>query len=164
MRTITVLIGGAVVFVLLGALALASGNPRAASPTAAAAATAAPAAETGTLSPRGAVLGKTSQKVGDLTITLSAPKAAPVRGQNTVEALILNTSGQAVNDAKISFDLDMTNMSHGRNVVTAERIADGRYAANVTFMMPGPWRIISTVERGGKAIGSARFDFNVNMR
>jgi len=95
-----------------------------------------------------------------------AERAAARSGtrQNMIEALLVNAAGQAVNDATVSFDLDMTNMSHGRNVVQAQRVGDGRYDGNVFFMMPGPWRIIATVERGGKAVGSARFDFNVNLR
>ena len=65
---------------------------------------------------------------------------------------------------KVTFDIDMTNMSHGKNVTPAAHVADGRYAANLTFMMPGPWRLIVAVQRGGQQLGTARFDFNVNMR
>ena len=87
-----------------------------------------------------------------------------MRGQNTLEALVLDSKGAPVSDALLSFDIDMTNMSHGKNVAPAPHVADGRYTANMTFMMPGPWRLIVAVQRGGQQLGSARFDFNVNMR
>jgi hypothetical protein len=159
LRTTTIIMAVGVIFLLLVAVAFASSGGSKTSPAAASA----PATVQG-LAPRGAVLGKGSQQIGDLTVWLTAPSKSPARGQNTVEALIVNSAGQAVNDATVSFDLDMTNMSHGRNVVEAPRVGDGRYESNVFFMMPGPWRIIAAVERGGKPVGSARFDFNVNLR
>jgi YtkA-like len=164
MRTTAVLMGVVGVFLALVVVAFVASAGSKTTPVVASQAVSAPAATGQSLTPQGTVLGKGSQQIGDLTVWLSAPKAAPVRGQNVIEALIVNASGQAVNDARVSFDLDMTNMSHGKNVLEALRVGDGRYDGNVSFMMPGPWRIIAAVERGGKAVGSARFDFTVNLR
>jgi hypothetical protein len=69
-----------------------------------------------------------------------------------------------VDDATISFDIDMTNMSHGKYVVAAAPQGNGRYAGQVRFMMPGPWRAIARIERPGQPAEQVRFDFNVNMR
>jgi len=114
--------------------------------------------------PNGNVLGGGSKQIGDLTVWLSAPAKSPVRGQNALEALVVDGSGAPVTDAQVSFDIDMTNMSHGKNVTPASYVADGRYSADVSFMMPGPWRLIVAVQRAGKQVGNARYDFNVNMR
>lgn len=100
---------------------------------------------------------------GELFVWVYSSPNPPIRGSNTFEAVIADAAGQAVSDAKISFDVDMTNMSHGKNVVTAAAKGEGRYTGNISFMMPGPWRLIVAVERGGKT-SQVRFDFNVNSR
>jgi hypothetical protein len=116
------------------------------------------------VTPNGNVLGGGSKQIGELTVWLSDPAGTPVRGQNKLEALVVDAKGTPVTDARLSFDIDMTNMSHGKNVTPAPHVADGRYSANISFMMPGPWRLIVAVERGGQQIGNTRYDFNVNMR
>ena len=114
--------------------------------------------------PTGTILGGGSKQIGDLTVWLSTPAAAPARGQNLLQALVTDGAGKPVSDARLTFDVDMTNMSHGKNVTAAAHVADGRYDANVNFMMPGPWRLIVALERAGQQAGTARFDFNVNAR
>ena len=94
---------------------------------------------------------------------MGAPNPA-VRGNNTLDAAITDAAGQPVADAKVSFDIDMTNMSHGKNVVTAAPAGNGHYTGKVFYMMPGPWRVIVTVERAGQPAASVRFDFSVNLR
>ena len=84
----------------------------------------------------------------------------PSRGDNTLEALVTDSNGQPITDATISFDIDMTNMSHGRNVTTASSLGEGRYSAEIHFLMPGPWRVIVGVERAGQST-TVRFDFMV---
>lgn len=116
------------------------------------------------VSPAGALLGGSGQRVGDLNVWLSSVFGAPGRGQAQVEALVTDGRGQPVNDIKVYFDVDMTNMSHGKYIAPATRIADGRYNGAVFFMMPGPWRIIVSIERAGRSVGVARFDFLVGLR
>jgi hypothetical protein len=57
----------------------------------------------------------------------------------------------------------MTNMSHGKNVVNANATGDGHYNGNVSFLMPGPWRVIVGIDRSGQT-STVRFDFNVNFK
>jgi hypothetical protein len=103
-----------------------------------------------------------STKQGDgLKVSLSSNPNPPIRGNNTFEAFITDAQGNPVSDAKVSFDIDMTNMSHGKNVITASSLGDGRYNGKVYFMMPGPWRLIVNIERTGQTT-PVRFDFNVN--
>jgi len=90
-----------------------------------------------------------------------ASAAAPKRGTAQLEALVLDKDNQPVTDAAVSFDIDMTNMSHGKNVIKITAAGDGHYAGEVHFMMGGPWRVIVTIERGNQTPVSARFNFNV---
>ena len=105
-----------------------------------------------------------SKQLSGLTVTLLSSPAQPIRGVGTLEVVITNAQAQPVTDAQVSFDIDMTNMSHGKYVVAATQMAKGRYAGQVRFMMPGPWRTIVTVERPGQQPVQVRFDFPVNLR
>ncbi len=100
---------------------------------------------------------------GDLFVWIYSSPNPPVRGSNTFEAFVTDASGQPITDAKLSFDIDMTNMSHGRNVVQAAPAGSGRYNGKLSFMMPGPWRVNVGIERAGTAT-TVRFDFNVSSR
>ena len=104
------------------------------------------------------------KQAGAYTVSLAGAPNPAVRGKNTVDATITDANGQPVTDAKVSFDIDMTNMSHGKNVVVATPAGEGHYWGKVTYMMAGPWRVIVTVERPGQAAASVRFDISVNQR
>jgi hypothetical protein len=110
----------------------------------------------------GAPLG--SQQGNDLVIVLTGNPALPVRGRNVLDALVTDAAGRPVTDAQVSFDLDMTTMSHGLNIVPAQPTGDGHYAGQVFFMMPGPWRVITVIERPDKPVERIRFNFNVQLR
>ena len=97
---------------------------------------------------------------GDLLVWIFSDPNPPVRGDNTLEALVTDSNGQPITDVTISFDIDMTNMSHGKNVVTASSLGEGRYSAEIHFLMPGPWRVIVGIERAGQTT-TVRFDFMV---
>ena len=97
---------------------------------------------------------------GDLLVWIFSDPNPPSRGDNTLEALVTDSNGQPITDATISFDIDMTNMSHGRNVTAASSLGDGRYSAELHFLMPGPWRVIVGIERAGQTT-TVRFDFMV---
>ncbi len=97
---------------------------------------------------------------GDLLVWIFSDPNPPSRGETTLEVLIADLDGQPVSDAAISFDIDMTNMSHGRNVTAASSLGDGRYSGDVHFLMPGPWRVIIGIEHAGQTT-TVRFDFIV---
>ena len=67
----------------------------------------------------------------DLLVWIFSDPNPPSRGDNTLEALVTDSNGQPITDATISFDIDMTNMSHGKNVVTASSLGEGRYSAEI---------------------------------
>jgi hypothetical protein len=105
-----------------------------------------------------------NKKSVNFVVRLSSSPTPPIRGIGTLEAVVTDAKGQPINDAQVSFDLDMTTMSHGKNIVAAAPQGNGRYVGQVRFMMPGPWRAITVVERPGQPAEQMRFDFNVNFR
>ena len=100
---------------------------------------------------------------GEILIWIYGNPNPPIRGSNTLEVFVADTNGKPITDAKVSFDIDMTNMSHGKNVVVASSLGEGRYNGNVRFLMPGPWRVIVGVDRNGQT-EKVRFEFNVNWQ
>ncbi|MGE5602096.1 MAG: FixH family protein [Nitrososphaerales archaeon] len=109
--------------------------------------------------PAGPVLG--SQRQGDLTAWLMSKPAQPQRGTAEMDAYLAGADGKPVTDAQVTFDIDMTNMSHGLNQVQADPAEAGHYVGQVRFMMPGPWRVIAIVDRPGQETARLRFDFMV---
>lgn len=105
-----------------------------------------------------------TKQVGEFKLSLYNSPNPPIRGANVMQVSLTDAAGKPVTDAKVSFDLDMTNMSHGKNVVPAEPAGQGLYSGQVSFMMPGPWRSIVVIERPGQPPLQARFDFRVNLR
>jgi hypothetical protein len=100
---------------------------------------------------------------GDLFVWIYSDPNPPIRGGNTFEAFVTDANGQPITDAKITFDIDMINMSHGKNVVDATSMGEGHYIGNVHFLMSGPWRVLVAIERSGQT-STVRFDFNVNFK
>lgn len=109
-----------------------------------------------------AALGR--QQGSDLVIVLMGNPAVPIRGRNVLDALVADAAGRPVTDAQVSFDLDMTTMSHGLNIVPAQPTGNGHYSGQVFFMMPGPWRVITVIERPNKPVERLRFNFNVKLK
>jgi len=105
-----------------------------------------------------------TRQVGNYKLSLYSSPNPPIRGANVMQLTLTDAAGKPVTDAKVAFDLDMTTMSHGKNVVPAEPAGQGLYSGQVFFMMPGPWRSIVVIERPGQPPVQARFDFRVNMR
>ena len=111
------------------------------------------------LAPPGPTLG--CQRAGDVLVWLASTPAQPTRGDARIDAYVVTTDGQQIQDARVTFDTDMTNMSHGQYLVAAEATGNGHYAGRVHFLMPGPWRIIAVLERPGTDTLKLRFEFNV---
>ncbi len=98
---------------------------------------------------------------GDLLVWIFSDPNPPGSGNNTFEAFVTDSNGLPITDATVSFDINMTNMNHGKNVVTASSLGNGHYSGAVHFLMSGPWRVIVGIERAGQT-DTVRFDFMVN--
>ena len=105
-----------------------------------------------------------TQRQGDIFAWLISNPEQPGRGTAELDAYLVGTDGQPITDAKVTFDTDMTNMSHGLYLVEAQPAGGGHYAGSVHFSMPGPWRVIAIVERPGRDTAKLRFEFRVNFR
>lgn len=112
------------------------------------------------LAPAGPTLG--GQRQGDVLAWLSSDPSQPVRGEARMDAYLVGIDGKPITDAKVTFDTDMTNMSHGLYLVQTQATGDGHYVGPVHFSMPGPWRVIAVVERPGQETARLRFKFTVN--
>ncbi len=101
------------------------------------------------------------QQAGDLLVWLSSAPEQPVVGNAQIHTTVLGRDGQPVSDARVTYDADMTNMSHGLYQVAAEPSVAGQYAGQVHFSMAGPWRIITVIERPGQPPVRLLFEFRV---
>jgi len=96
----------------------------------------------------------------DLVIQLITDHNPPIRGTNIFQVFITDTMGQAIAEAGVSYDLIMTNMNMGKNIVNATWLGDGYYSGKVYLSMPGPWRVTVSINRTGQ-VTTAIFDFMV---
>ena len=101
------------------------------------------------------------QQTKDVLVWLSSTPEQPVAGNAQLVTTLLTPKGEPIADAKVTYDTDMTNMSHGLYLVEAAPSGAGRYEGKVHFSMPGPWRVIATIERPGVAPERLRFEFRV---
>jgi hypothetical protein len=100
----------------------------------------------------------------NFAVTLSSNPAPPIWGLGTLEAIVTDAAGRPITDAQVFFDLDMTNMRMGKNIVAAASQGEGHYIGRVRFSMPGPWRVIVRIARPGLAPEDLRFEFSVKFR
>ncbi len=114
------------------------------------------------LAPPGPTLG--ARRAGDTLVWLSSTPTRPARGIAELDAYLVETTGEPIKDATVAFDVDMTNMSHGPNVVAASSLGSGHYRGQVRFLMPGPWRVIATIQRPQRDTAKIRFEFNVGLQ
>lgn len=101
------------------------------------------------------------QQTKDVLVWLSSTPEQPLAGNAQLVTTLLTPNGEPIDEAKVTYDTDMTNMSHGLYLVEAAPSGAGRYQGKVHFSMPGPWRVITTIERPGAAPVRLRFDFRV---
>jgi hypothetical protein len=97
---------------------------------------------------------------GDLVVQLINDHTPPIRGTNIFQVFVTDATGQAISEAEVSYDLIMTNMNMGKNVVNATRLGDGYYTGKVYLSMSGPWRVTVSIKRAGQ-VTMVSFDFMV---
>ena len=100
------------------------------------------------------------KQAGDLRVWIITNPSPPKAGNCTLDAYVIDSKGQPVSDAKLTFDLNMTNMNMGRNTVTPTLLGEGHYTSQVFFSMRGPWRVIITIVHAGQT-NTTQFDFTV---
>lgn len=86
----------------------------------------------------------------------------PLRtGPATFMIDVKDKSGKPVDNATVSFDLNMTSMNMGTQQGNAASLGNGRYAAKGRMSMRGPWRVSTTVKMPDGSSESKDFTVNV---
>lgn len=86
----------------------------------------------------------------------------PLRpGQATFIIDVKDNSGKPVDNAVVSFDINMTAMNMGTQQGTATPQGSGRYSAVGNMSMRGPWRVRTTVKMPDGS--TQKKDFSVNV-
>ncbi|HEU5368775.1 MAG TPA: FixH family protein [Ktedonobacterales bacterium] len=99
--------------------------------------------------------GKT-QTAGELRVTIQfTPNPPRISGDPTtqVKLLIEGQNNQTIDGAEVQLDLSMVTMDMGVNRFTAQGLGQGRYQAQVAFLMIGQWNVqVSITPPGGSAV------------
>ncbi len=101
----------------------------------------------------------TSNAATGISLSTSPNPLRP--GMATFIFNVKDKNGKPVNDAKVSFDLNMTTMNMGIQQGDARSLGDGRYSAQGRMTMSGPWRISSKVIMPNGAVENEDFTVDV---
>ena len=86
----------------------------------------------------------------------------PLRlGQATFMIDVKDKNGKPVDNATVSFDLNMTAMNMGTQQGTATSQGNGQYSAVGNMSMRGPWRVRTTVKMPDGSTENKDFTVNV---
>ena len=114
------------------------------------------------LGPRFISIGETeSSGSGNAQISLMT-NPSPLRlGQGTFIISVKDDAGNPVDDARVTFDLNMTTMNMGTQEGVASAQGNGNYAVVGRLSMKGPWKVSTKVTMpDGKEISK---DFSVKV-
>ncbi len=100
------------------------------------------------------------QKAGTLRIWMVTTPAPLKPGNGVLDAYVVDANGQAVDDAVLTFTINMTNMNMGNSTTQPPLVGPGHYSKTVRFSMAGPWRVTVKIVRGG-VTNTVAFDFTV---
>ena len=90
-----------------------------------------------------------TQKVGNLNVTLGLAPYPPASFQiGNFDLILFDDTGQAVTDAKITFNLTMPGMWMPPSKPNAQNLGNGKYHASAFWTMRGLWRIEAIIQRG----------------
>lgn len=94
-------------------------------------------------------------------ITISTVPSPLSLGQATFIIDVKDENGKTVDNAKVSFDLNMTAMNMGKQQGIATSQGNGRYSAVGNLSMRGPWRVRTTVNMPDGSTKNRDFIVNV---
>ena len=100
-------------------------------------------------------------QVGGMNITIYSGNLPPVTSGNEFQVLLTNSAGIGVSGATVTFNTNMTNMNMGDKMANALELGNGYYGTQISFSMPGPWRVIVSVQVAGQT-NTIQFNFQVN--
>lgn len=94
-------------------------------------------------------------------ITLSTNPNPLQPGPATFIIEVKDKSGKPVDNATVSFDLNMTAMNMGTQQGSAASQGNGKYSAVGNMSMRGPWRVKTTVTMSDGSVENKDFMVNV---
>ena len=94
-------------------------------------------------------------------ITISTSPNPLTIGPATFIITVKDKAGKLVNDATVSFDINMTTMNMGTQKGIAETEGNGKYKAVGRMSMRGPWRISIIAKMADGSIQNEDFVINV---
>ena len=109
-----------------------------------------------TLSGSGASTGSTSE-----AISLTTNPNPLQMGPATFIIDVKDKTGKPVDNATVSFDLNMTAMNMGTQQGNATPQGDGRYAASGRMSMRGPWKVSTKITMPDGSVVNKDFTVNV---
>lgn len=107
--------------------------------------------------------GKT-QTAGALRVTIQfTPNPPRISGDPTtqVKLLIQGQDNQTIDNAQVHLDLSMVTMDMGVNRFQAQGLGQGRYQAEVAFIMIGQWNVTVNITPPGGAAVTTTFTVDV---
>ena len=105
-----------------------------------------------------------TQTVGALRVTIQfTPNPPKISGDpNTqVKLLIQGQDNQTIDDAQVQLDLSMVTMDMGVSRFQAQGLGQGRYQAEVAFIMVGQWNVTVNITHPGGAAVTTTFTVDV---
>jgi hypothetical protein len=94
-------------------------------------------------------------------ITISTSPNPLTIGPATFIITVKDKAGKLVNDATVSFDINMTTMNMGIQKGVAKSEGNGKYNAVGNMSMRGPWRISIIAKMADGSIQNEDFVINV---
>ncbi len=106
------------------------------------------------------VLGTSTNGSGLISLSTNPNPLKP--GPATFLIDLKDKNGKVVNDAKVSYNINMTTMDMGEQNGNATSQGNGRYSISAKMTMLGPWKVSITVKMTDGS--SEKKDFTVNVR
>jgi hypothetical protein len=94
-------------------------------------------------------------------ISLSTDPSPLRSGKATFMIDVKDKSGKPVDNATVSFDINMTAMNMGTQRGIAKSQGSGRYSAVGNMSMRGPWKVSTTVKMPDGSVVNKDFTVNV---
>ena len=100
------------------------------------------------------------QTIDGVTIFLENPETIPLTREVDVIITLVAADQRVINNAIVTLDLNMPEMSMGQNRPLADQLGGGRYRIRTTYTMIGTWKTIVIAKIGEKEY-RATFDQKV---
>lgn len=105
-----------------------------------------------------------AQSAGALRVTIQfTPNPPKISGDPTtqVKLLIQGQNNQTIDSAQVQLDLSMVTMDMGVSRFAAQGLGQGRYQAQVAFVMVGQWNVTVNITPPGGAAVTTTFTVDV---